>query len=414
MLGVTGKGGQGQLGNFGGGVGGGGNDAGAGGPGGGGLGAGGDIFVAQGATLTVDGGLLSKGTVSAGAAGGSGAQGGGAFGSGIFLQGRETIALGAPHGTILTVAGVIADQTGSDGKGLTGGTGALVINDTGTVKLAAKNTFVGGITVESGRLDLAHTGAAGKGPIRFDPGVLEFSRTSAPTVAVQNFSTADGIVIDDFTATGHSYADGKLTLDSTSGNITLDLPGATASALAFASTSGGNLNIGNVPPPCFVTGTRIATARGEVPVEQLRIGDRVRTRGGRLRPVVWLGQRMVTCHRHPRPQDAWPVRIEAGAFGRGRPRRDLFLSPDHAVLVGDVLIPVRYLINGASIAQFEVDRITYWHVELPNHDVLRAEGLACESYLDTGNREAFAEVSKVGALPQTPPKAEPLESATLR
>ncbi len=33
--------------------------------------------------------------------------------------------------------------------------------------------------------------------------------------------------------------------------------------------------------------------------------------------------------------------------------------------------------------------VTYWHVELDCHDAILAEGLAAESYLDTGNRAAF-------------------------
>jgi hypothetical protein len=83
------------------------------------------------------------------------------------------------------------------------------------------------------------------------------------------------------------------------------------------------------------------------------------------------------------------VRVRAGAFGSGAPHRDLLLSPDHAVQIDGVLIPVRYLINGATVAQQPAGRITYWHVELERHDILRAEGLPCESYLDTGNRGAF-------------------------
>jgi hypothetical protein len=94
--------------------------------------------------------------------------------------------------------------------------------------------------------------------------------------------------------------------------------------------------------------------------------------------------------RHPEPAKVWPVRIAAGAFAEGQPLRDLLLSPDHAVFVGGVLIPVKYLINGRSIAQIPVERITYYHVELPRHDVLLAEGLPVESYLDTGNRSSFA------------------------
>ena len=71
-------------------------------------------------------------------------------------------------------------------------------------------------------------------------------------------------------------------------------------------------------------------------------------------------------------------------FGDGLPRRDLWLSPDHAVFVDDVLIPIKRLINSTSIEQVPMDQITYYHVELEHHDVLLAEGLPAESYLDTG------------------------------
>ena len=141
---------------------------------------------------------------------------------------------------------------------------------------------------------------------------------------------------------------------------------------------------------CFAAGTRIATARGDIDVEALRAGDVVRLADGGAAPVTWLGHRRVACRRHARPADVMPVRIAAHAFGLGRPGRDLILSPDHAVFVEDVLIPVRYLLNDATVRQEEVDAVTYWHVELDRHAVLLAEGLPAESYLDTGNRAAFA------------------------
>jgi hypothetical protein len=141
---------------------------------------------------------------------------------------------------------------------------------------------------------------------------------------------------------------------------------------------------------CFAAGTRIATARGEVAVEQLRVGDQVQLAGGGAAPVMWLGHRRVDCRRHRRPHDVRPVRITAHAFGLFRPRRDLWLSPDHSVFIDDVLIPVRYLLNKATVRQEAADDVTYWHIELPAHDVVLAEGLPAESYLDTGNRSAFA------------------------
>ncbi len=146
----------------------------------------------------------------------------------------------------------------------------------------------------------------------------------------------------------------------------------------------------NAATACYAAGTRIATESGEVAVEHLAVGARVLSAFGGAAPVTWIGHRTIDCSRHPRPQEVWPIRIRAGAFGDGLPSRDLRLSPDHAVYLDERLIPVRYLVNGATIVQEPVARISYFHVELPAHDVILAENLPAESYLDTGNRAAFA------------------------
>ncbi len=158
--------------------------------------------------------------------------------------------------------------------------------------------------------------------------------------------------------------------------------------------------------PCFADGTRILTANGEVAVERLRIGDLVPTAlAGRLRRIRWIGHRMVMPQTHPNADDVTPVEIRAGAFGDGLPRRDLRLSPDHAVFADGALVPVRHLVNGATIRRVAVQRVTYFHIELADadgqaaHDVLLAEGLPAESFLDTGNRDAFANAGVTAAQP---------------
>ncbi|MEJ0020174.1 MAG: Hint domain-containing protein [Acetobacteraceae bacterium] len=154
-----------------------------------------------------------------------------------------------------------------------------------------------------------------------------------------------------------------------------------------------NLNV--VPTdaviPCFAAGTRIMTLRGEVAVEHLREGDAIQGHfAAGPQDVVWIGQRTIDCRHHPEPHKVWPVCVARGAFGRGLPQRDLWLSPDHGVFVEGVLVPIKYLINDTSVRQMAVEQVTYYHVELPRHDVILAEGLPAESYLDTGDRSNFA------------------------
>ena len=166
--------------------------------------------------------------------------------------------------------------------------------------------------------------------------------------------------------------------------------GAGGSGSVGSGSASGGTGGGGTASPCFCSDTRLASEMGEVAVEQVRAGDRLRLARGGLARVMWVGHREVSCDRHPRPHDVWPVRVRAGAVAPGVPARDLLLSPDHAILVAGDLIPVRHLINGASIVQEPHASARYHHIELERHDLLLAEGLAAESYLDTGNRAAFA------------------------
>ena len=116
--------------------------------GGGGLGAGGAIFVQQGGTLILGAGGVSAGSVQGGAGGYGPAGSGSAFGSGIFVQGNDTLTFAPGAGQTLTIADVIADQSGSGGTGSNAGIAAILERGPGTVVLGGDNTFAGGTTVE--------------------------------------------------------------------------------------------------------------------------------------------------------------------------------------------------------------------------------------------------------------------------
>lgn len=163
-----------------------------------------------------------------------------------------------------------------------------------------------------------------------------------------------------------------------------------------------------VAPPCFAQGTRLLTPEGMRPVESLRKGDLVITRSGAM-PIIWHGRRRVDCARHPVPAKVWPVCIERDAFGPGLPMQAVWLSPDHALFAEGALIPVQFLLNGVSIRQEPVATVIYHHIELERHEIVWAENLPTETYLDCGNRHQFG--GRVAAQALHPDFAPPVWAA---
>jgi hypothetical protein len=147
---------------------------------------------------------------------------------------------------------------------------------------------------------------------------------------------------------------------------------------------------------CFLEGTLIATPTGPRPVEDLRIGDPVLTAEGAVAPVRWMGRRTLHAfgpegYLRADPLRVMPIRIRAGALGAGLPERDLLVSPDHAILVDDILIQAGALVNGRSIVRENrlPERFTFHHVELADHALILAEGVPAETFVDNVDRLGF-------------------------
>ena len=200
---------------------------------------------------------------------------------------------------------------------------------------------------------------------------------------ITNFDIGETIDLKGVNPASVIYSGGTLSFGG--GSFPLSLASA---GKVTAATSGDGAAISVVA--CFAAGTRIATPHGGVAVELLREGGTVLTASGGRQKIRWIGHRRVDCRRHPDPTRVLPIRIAPHAFGEGRPRRPLLLSPDHAVFVEDVLIPIRFLLNASTVARIELDTVSYYHIELARHDVVLADGMPAESYLDTGDRGSFA------------------------
>ncbi len=207
--------------------------------------------------------------------------------------------------------------------------------------------------------------------------------------------TDGGATVATLTLAGTGYSGVDVAPDSSTSGI-IDI------TFASGATTPG---FGDVAT-CYCPGTLIQTDRGEVAVEELRIGDDVVTMSAPARPIQWIGRRSYAGRFALGQRGILPVCIKAGALDAGLPRRDLWISPHHAMYLDGVLIEAKDLVNGASIVQAtQVDKVEYFHIELETHDVIIAEGAWSETYVDDDNREMFHNAHEYALLyPATAPQ----------
>jgi hypothetical protein len=134
---------------------------------------------------------------------------------------------------------------------------------------------------------------------------------------------------------------------------------------------------------CFTFGTKILSADGEVPVQDLRIGDLVATRRNGLQPIRWV------CSQVTNGLGAMaPVCIKAGALGNSV---DIRVSPMHRMLVSgqraellfgmpEMLAHAKDLRDGDLIFSEPTQQVEYFHILFDTHEIVSAHGCWSESF----------------------------------
>lgn len=172
------------------------------------------------------------------------------------------------------------------------------------------------------------------------------------------------------------------------------------------------INIENIIIPCFTPGTKIATPKGEVPVEELEVGDRIITRDNGIQEIRWLGTRDLSATDLAVKGNLRPVLIRKGALGNGLPERDMKVSPNHRMLVAsdkaamyfeerEVLVAAKHLTGLEGVDFVDVDEVTYIHFMFDQHEVVLSDGAWSESFqpgdytlegIDSEQREEILEL----------------------
>ena len=181
-----------------------------------------------------------------------------------------------------------------------------------------------------------------------------------------------------------NWADATVTADGAGGAL-VSFPGGEVIRLvgvdpALISGKPGLIALG---VPCFGTGTRILTDRGEVAVEAIRAGDRVVTLDHGVQRVVWAGGRHLDRAALEAEPLLRPVLIRDGAMGN---RGDVIVSPNHAVLAEvdgqEMLVRAKHLAEMGD-ARFRIAKgrreVGYHHILLERHGIVFAQGMATET-----------------------------------
>ncbi|MCB8882675.1 Hint domain-containing protein [Acidisoma cellulosilytica] len=334
-----------------------------------------DDEVTQKVTVTTTGIYRITGV---GAHGGASSENGNQGGEGAEIVGDFTLNAG-------DVLDITVGGSGADGYLAGGGGGATEVFDatTGAILLIAGAGGGAGQVGAGGNANLAPGGHAGGGGINAGRG----GSGSKPGASGGGGGGGDG---------GGGGGAGFFTYGGGGGGSYIS-PTATKTEAVLDSRGNGVVVIDSVQ--CFLEGTHIATPSGERCVETLQIGDLVTTSEGAEQPILWIGHR--TLHAHGRegqagylladPLKIYPIRVMAGALGDNLPARDLFVSPDHALLIDGILIQAGALANGATIRRLInlPETFTYYHVELADHGLILAEGVPAETFVDNVDRMGF-------------------------
>ena len=149
-------------------------------------------------------------------------------------------------------------------------------------------------------------------------------------------------------------------------------------------------NIENVIP-CFTPGTLIATPRGEVAVENLRLGDKIITRDNGMQEIRWIGRRDLSWTDLAAAPHLKPILVSQGSLGQGLPERDMMVSPNHRLLVAndrtalyfdehEVLVAAKHLAAGKGIHSVDAAGASYIHFMCDRHEVVLSNGAWTESF----------------------------------
>lgn len=241
------------------------------------------------------------------------------------------------------------------------------------------------------------TGSAGDDTFVYAPGdgldtITDFNAGNTGTLDDGDSTNNDFIDLSGYyDALSELYADqaddGILNQSNATGPNAVDYSNndqfAPSEGITFSGASADNSSFTteNTGVVCFTSGTAIRTPKGDVLIDELRIGDLVNTMDNGPQRIAWIGRSSFSADALQANPKLRPVLIPKGIMGA---ERNLLVSRQHAMLMDrDHLVRATHLVDLAGLSvrvAHGKTNVTYIHLMFDEHEVIFAENVASESF----------------------------------
>lgn len=236
------------------------------------------------------------------------------------------------------------------------------VDDDGNIETGTGDTFNGVAITQVWQNDTLTVNVPGVGNVTYTG--VTFYLASGPAV----FTPTDGQVLQDGTFVSSTFV-----------NTATQTP------------------VGDFGPTCFTPGTWIDTPTGLRLIEELQMGDLVRTLDGGPQAI-----KMIVDNSFRAVGDFAPIRFAKGAIGNDAA---LLVSPQHRMLITgwqaelhfgleEVLVAAKHLVNGDTIRQVFGGSVQYIHLLFEAHQIVFAQGVPSESYFPDHALNASQEATR--------------------
>jgi hypothetical protein len=164
----------------------------------------------------------------------------------------------------------------------------------------------------------------------------------------------------------------------------------------IAFNSAPNIVDGQCFIACYAENTLILTEKGYVPIQNIKTGDKIISKGKiyknmfietdsiKLDDIIWISKFKI----NNLNSTSRPICIEKNALGVNSPFEDLYVSPNHRILINGKMELAKSIVNGKTIYQDnKCEEVIYYHLECKEHVAIVANGVLAETFLDCNNNK---------------------------